>query len=46
MPTSKGRGLLIREGRGEGLLVRGTEWSEGSREGTERNGKGIPPKSR
>jgi len=31
-----------REGRG--LLLRGTEGMEWRREGTEREGKGIPPK--
>jgi len=43
-PTSKGRegrrGKEGRKGRGEGLLIRRTE---GRREGTEREGKGISP---
>jgi len=40
-PTSKGSER--RGGKGRGLLVRGTEGMEGSREGTEREDKGIPP---
>jgi len=52
--TSKGRerkggGLLIRGGEGgEGLLLRETEGKEGSegwRQGTEKQGNGIPPKT-
>jgi len=39
-PTHKGR-----EGRTEGLVVRGTEGREERREGTEREGEGIPKKS-
>jgi len=39
-PTSKGR-----EGRRGGLILKGTKGRERKRQGTEREGKGIPPQS-